>query len=163
MKRKNRILAILVMVTTALFAQSAVAQLQKDARGCIKPRFSRFNPVHLSEVAPGSTVSFVANHATAKNTIEVTAKGIKINDLKVTDNKSFYVVEFELPESLVGTYARLHISANAKLGSKICQHKDGWLLKISGGQSAASSKSTTESTDVKKPVIYSSRLRINIK
>lgn len=133
---------ILVMIILVLTTQSVVARLQKDARECIKPRFSKFTPPNLSAVMPGSKVTFVANRSTAKATLRVTAKGIKIKELNVIDKNSFYIVEFILPESLQNTFARLHIYAQAKVGLSSCQHKDGWLLKILGDESISELKET---------------------
>lgn len=147
MNRNKRVLVTFFMVLTALFTESAVAKLQKDARECIKPRFSKFTPPKLTEVAPGSTVSFVTNYTTGKATIKVTVKGIAIKDLRVTDKNSFYLVEFELPEELVDTFARLHIRANAKTGSNACKHRDGWLLKIAGNPKTEATKATTEKSE----------------
>lgn len=138
MNRKNNILMTILIVMTALFSGSAVAELQKDARTCIRPKFSKFTPSHLTEVAPGATISFVTNHTTSKYTIKVKVKGIEIDRkaLRITDKKSFYFVEFELPESLQNTYARIHLFAKAKVAPKRCEHKDGWLLKIGGDGNA---------------------------
>lgn len=144
MNRNRQVLVTFLMILTVLFTESAVARLQKDARECIKPRFSKFTPPRLTEVAPNSTISFVANHSTSQATIEVTAKGIKIPKLRITDKNSFYVIEFELPKSLVGTYARLHIKARAKVGLSNCKHRDGWLLKIAGNQAIPTAPLSTK-------------------
>ncbi|MGR9073184.1 MAG: hypothetical protein ACU833_08995 [Gammaproteobacteria bacterium] len=96
---------------------------------CDKPKFSRFNPAHLEEVEPGAEFSFNGTGNVAANSVEVTVKGIKV-DLQVEDKEFFYRFSGRLPESLKGTFARIDIKGNDKLG---CKGSDGWLVKITGG------------------------------
>ncbi len=99
------------------------------ATACKKPKFSGFDPVHLAEVAPGSGFSFVANKHTHVSGLTVTVKKIPVTVEAVTQGRGLMVTG-QLPESLVGSYARIAITAKSKSG---CKGQGGWLVKITGG------------------------------
>ena len=107
---------------------SAYGSSSSSKKACKKPEFSKFTPVHLSEVVPESEFSFVASALTNPESILVT---IKKQSVDVTINKlnNGYLVSGKLPEALEGTYARVKINAT---GTNKCKSNDGWLLKIEG-------------------------------
>jgi len=107
---------------------SAYGSSSSSKKACKKPEFTRFTPVHLSEVAPESEFSFVASALTNPESIVVT---IKKQPVDVTINKlnNGYSVNGKLPIALKGTYARVDINAK---GTNNCKSNDGWLLKIAG-------------------------------
>jgi len=94
--------------------------------GCKKPKFKTFSPGHKSEVDPESGISFTVSGYADPATIAATAKKVPLK-VNVEYKMSFYEVTAQLPASLTGKYARIHVQANAMLG---CTGKDGWLLKI---------------------------------
>jgi len=108
--------------TSSVFAYGA----SDTNNGCKKPRFKSFTPVHKSEVNPESEISFTVSGYANPDTIKVVAKNVPLK-AKVVHKMSFYAVSATLPDSLIGRYARIHVSAEGMLG---CVGKDGWLLKI---------------------------------
>jgi hypothetical protein len=107
---------------------SAYGSSSSSKKACKKPEFTKFTPVHLSEVAPESEFSFVASALTNPESIVVTIKKQPV-DVIVNKLNSGYSVSGKLPGGLEGTYARVDINAT---GTKKCKSNDGWLLKIEG-------------------------------
>ncbi len=109
-------------------AGSAYAYSEDDrSRACKNPRFRDFEPGHLSEVEPGSEVSFHFSSWADPDTLKISTKKIPM-EYTVEDRMTFYIARAKLPPSLAGQFARLHLYVKAKEG--ICRAKDGWLLKI---------------------------------
>ncbi|MEE9396040.1 MAG: hypothetical protein V3V31_03410 [Methylococcales bacterium] len=127
--KNKRILLLLVLYA---FASCAMATRNRENE-CIKPRFSKFVPEQYSVVPPGSEFSFVASGNTMADTIKVAVKKIE-TEITIEDKDIFYKVRGRLPESLVGTFARITISAKGDSGKSetACRlAKGGWLIKIS--------------------------------
>ena len=96
---------------------------------CKKPKFSAFEPVHLAAVAPGSGFSFVTNEHAHLSGLTVTVKKIPVTVKAETQGRGLMVTG-QLPEGLVGSYARIAITAKSISG---CKGQGGWLVKITGG------------------------------
>lgn len=93
---------------------------------CVKAKVSRFNPEHLSTVAPGSEFSFLASGAASPRNIHVSAKQIPI-EVTTEDKETFYLVRGKLPLELRGPI-RITVKVKAKYAK--CDEEDGWMLKI---------------------------------
>lgn len=113
---------------------------------CAEPRFSKFSPPRLSELAPGSKFSFsvyVLGGRPDPETIEVFVKKIKA-EISVEDRTSFLRVVGTIPKSLSGTFARIALKAYMERENgqpfRSCRAKDGWLVKITGEDAAPPSK-----------------------
>ena len=107
---------------------SAYGSSGSSKKACKKPEFTKFTPVHLSEVVPESEFSFVASALTNPESIVVTIKKQPV-DVTIKKLNNGYSVSGNLPASLEGTYARVDINAK---GTNNCKNNDGWLLKIAG-------------------------------
>lgn len=95
---------------------------------CKKPKFSNFDPVHLAAVAPESSFSFVANEHTTEGSLVVTVKKIPVSVQTVVKGGRLQVTG-QLPEGLVGSYARIAMTAKSQSG---CKGQGGWLVQITG-------------------------------
>lgn len=95
---------------------------------CIKAKISRFNPEHLSTVAPGSEFSFAASGSNGPGHIHVSIKQQPV-DVSIENKDTFYLVKGHLPPDLKNTTVRISVKLKAKVGK--CDAEDGWLLKIS--------------------------------
>lgn len=111
----------------AVFSTNALSYGSSSSKkACSKPKFTKFTPPHLSEVAAQSEFSFQASSLTNPESIEVT---VKKQPVEVTRNKknNGYLISGKLPATLKGTYARITIKAT---GTNKCKGDDGWLLKV---------------------------------
>ena len=107
---------------------SAYGSSSSSKKACKKPEFTKFTPVHLSEVVPESEFSFMASALTNPESIVVTIKKLSV-DVSINQLNNGYSVSGNLPASLEGTYARVDINAK---GTNNCKSNDGWLLNIEG-------------------------------
>lgn len=114
---------VLMMVTSTSWGYGS----SSSSKACTKPEFTNFVPPPNTEVATGSTFSFVASANTLPNTIKATVKDLPAT-LKVKPrNEGSFQVSGTLPSSLKGVYARIAITAD---GQNNCKGEDGWLVKI---------------------------------
>jgi hypothetical protein len=95
---------------------------------CEKPHLSKFLPVNLALVAPGSEFSFRAINIQDPDQISVTVKNIPVQ-ISAEFKDPFYAVTAKLPDSLRNTVARINIKVSGK--SSHCETENGWLVKIS--------------------------------
>jgi hypothetical protein len=96
---------------------------------CEKPHLSKFLPVNLALVAPGSQFSFRAdNIQNPEKQISVTVKNIPV-EITAEFKDPFYEIKAKLPDSLRNTVARINIKVSAKTAH--CEAENGWLVKIS--------------------------------
>lgn len=118
----------ILWLTLSLVASNAAAygSSSSSKKACKAPRFSDFNPPHLSEVKPGADFSFDVSSSVDPESIEVSAKKQKIA-VDIDSSGGSYRVSGRLPSELKGTHARINIKAK---GTNRCQGSDGWLLKI---------------------------------
>lgn len=95
---------------------------------CKTTQIKSAKPAHLSDVAPGSEISFRVTGIDEDEVkfVEVTAKKIPV---EITHEVRGEIIWFKgnLPDSLVDTAARVHVEVNLKK----CPAEKGWLLKIS--------------------------------
>ena len=130
-KRIKKALILLLTLIVVSFTNIVSAESDSDRREeCRKPRFRSIKPPHLSEVAPGSVISFTLPTWSDPNKVDVTVKKLKAVTI-VEDHNSFYLVKVTLPAELVNTYARVTVIAYAKIG---CHIRNGWLYKITGSE-----------------------------
>lgn len=114
---------VLMLVTGTSWAYGS----SSSSKACAKPEFTHFVPAEKTEVAVGSTFSFIASANTFPNSIKVTVKGLPAT-LKVTPrNEGGFLVSGTIPSSLKSDYARIAISAD---GQNNCKGDGGWLVKI---------------------------------
>jgi len=102
---------------------SSVNKSGKSA--CKKTVIKHIKPVHLSSVAPGSGISFQVDGIDDEKYVEMTAKKIPVK-LEVEHRGGILWFKGKLPDSLVNTAARMHVTVNYKR----CPAEKGWLLKI---------------------------------
>ncbi len=111
-----------VLLSPNLFAYGS----SSSKKACKKPKFTKFNPPHLTSVEALSSFSFKASSLTNPDSISV---DIKKNPVELTIKKlnNGYSVTGMLPESLTASHARINIKAK---GTNGCKGSDGWLLKV---------------------------------
>lgn len=95
---------------------------------CKTTQIKSVKPAHLSDVAPGSEISFGVTGIDEDEVkyVEVTAKKIPVETTYEVRGEMVWF-KGNLPESLVATAARVHVEVNLKK----CPAEKGWLLKIS--------------------------------
>lgn len=98
-----------------------------SASQCMKASLERFNPPHLTKVAPGSVFTFYAFNIDSPEQLSATVKKIPV-ELTAEYKEPYFLVKGKLPDSLVNTAARVQIKASAK--SPHCEDEQGWLLMI---------------------------------
>lgn len=94
---------------------------------CIKAKMSRFNPEHMTSVAPGSEFSFAASGTNGPGHIHVSIKQQPI-DVTIEDKDTFYLVKGKLPEDIKNSVVRISVELKSKVGK--CDAEGGWLLKV---------------------------------
>ena len=92
---------------------------------CKNTVIKRMRPAHLTEVAPGSEISFQVDGIDDEKYVEVTAKKIPVK-MEVEHRGGILWFKGNLPDSLANTAARIHVEVNYKK----CPAEKGWLLKI---------------------------------
>ncbi len=123
------------IVCLLLFSSLALAySTRADDDACKKPKFRTFEPEHLSEVDPGSKISFHVSHNADPTTIKAEARGNPIK-LTIVDKMTFFVATGNLPANLKDQYARISLKAR----DNECLGQGGWLLKIKPESNTASS------------------------
>jgi len=95
---------------------------------CIKAKISRYNPEHLTTVAPGATFSFAVSGANGPGHMHVSIKQQPI-EVSVVDKETFYWVKGTLPTDIRDGVVRISVNVKAKFAK--CDTEGGWLLKIS--------------------------------
>lgn len=133
-----------MIVGLAIFAGNAFAYGDDSEKKCKKPKFRTFEPVHLSEVAPETEISFHVSNWADPASITAEAKKVPM-EVSVVDKMNFFVATAKLPASLSGTYARIHITAKAEDGG--CFGQDGWLLKIKKAEAIAETPAAPAETE----------------
>lgn len=139
-------IAILMVLLAIGSMNQAWAFVGDKEEACGKPRFSKFSPPRLSEVAPGSKFSFSVYSITGLVDIETLEVKVKKLDTEFTveDRHSFLRVVGTIPPSLSGTFARISLKAfMEKLNGqpkRDCVSKGGWLVKVTGDAPAKSEK-----------------------
>ncbi len=129
------------IVCLLLFSSLSLAYNTKaDDDACKKPKFRTFEPEHLSEVEPGSKISFHVSRNADPTTIKAETRGYPIK-LDIVNKMVFFVATGQLPANLKDQYARINLKAR----DNECLGQGGWLLKIK--PDSASSAQTTESSD----------------
>jgi hypothetical protein len=98
-----------------------------SSSACAKPKFTEFNPVEHSEVAGGSSFSFIASANTLPDSISVTVKELPVKTNVVEEKNGTFKVSGSIPDSLKGVYARVSINGSSHNN---CTDNAGWLLKI---------------------------------
>jgi hypothetical protein len=94
---------------------------------CQKLRLNQITPAPLTEMAPGSTFTFLAFGLDKPEHMDVTVKKIPV-EVTAEDKETFYKVTGQLPSELKGTAARISVKVTAKVAK--CNAEDGWLVKI---------------------------------
>lgn len=119
---------ILMILSLFVYSNSVLAYGSGGGTktACKKPTFTAISPANMAEVAPRSAISFTASVRTNADTIAVTAKKLPLA-ISVTKNTSTYRVTGNLPADLVGTFARIVVSAKSPSG---CVGEESWLVKI---------------------------------
>lgn len=128
MKKHEHFLGrVFVGVAALIFAVPVFAAAEdEEEKICIKPKFYEFAPKHLSEVAPGSEISFKVARVKKPEEVHLQVKQIPVP--LVAENKElYYEMKGKLPAELRGTFARVNVRA---VGEGGCHVDDGWLLKI---------------------------------
>ncbi len=141
-------LQITIMLGMTMFAGTALAYgTNSSDNGCKKPKFRTFEPEHLSEVDPETTISFHVSNWADPTTIKAETRKIPLQ-LKIIDKMNFFVATAKMPASIIGKYARIHVRAKAKEGG--CTGKDGWLLKV---REAAAEPNVPAEAEVEKETL----------
>lgn len=111
------------------WAQSSGGHGGSGGTACQKLRINKDTmiPAPLSEVAPGSAISFLAFGVDTPEHLEVTVKKIPIA-INAEFKDTFYKVSGQLPAELKGTPARINVKYKAK--NPRCNGEEGWLVKI---------------------------------
>jgi hypothetical protein len=136
---KTKIIKFTSVMAILLAAQTANAyEDEKVEVFCKKPKFSDFtlpeyHEPEKAEVPPETAFEFKVSAWSNPDTIRLTGKDEKI-PFTVESNSSFHRVKAKLPASMTGKFVRINASVKAVLG---CEEKEGWLIKISEGASAA--------------------------
>lgn len=99
-----------------------------SSTACMKPHFSKFQPEHLTTVAPEAEFSFMVMNVQKPEQIEVFVKSQPIK-ISVEDKDTFMIVKGKLPADLKKTAARIQIKVTTKVEK--CNAEDGWLVTIS--------------------------------
>lgn len=138
------LITVLCLVSFSHQAFSYDVRSEEDTV-CKEPEFRTFVPEHLSEVEPGSEISFHVSNWADPDTIKAEARKIPLK-LTIINKNVFFVAKGNLPDNLQNTYARINLFARSKKGG--CLGQGGWLLKIKPEQTAAetSNPKNTEST-----------------
>jgi len=132
---KSKLLALLFVT----FNMSVANAVDHSAHGggstggssavtCEKPHLSKFLPVNMALVAPGSEFSFIVSNIQDPNQIVVTVKNIPV-EIAAEFKDPFYAVKAKLPDALRNTVARINIKVTGKTSH--CEAEKGWLVKIS--------------------------------
>ena len=130
----TKCLRMTIFLSAALFAGKALAYGDESEQKCKKPRFRTFEPVHLSEVAPGTQISFHVSNWADPTTITAEARKVPMK-VEVVDKMNFFIATAKLPAEVSGNYARIHVTALAEDGR--CLGQDGWLLKVKKEKTAS--------------------------
>lgn len=136
---KTRIIKCVSVLAILLAAQTATAyQDEKLEVFCKKPKFTDFTlkeyiEPEKAEVPPESAFEFKVSAWSNPDTIRLTGKDEKI-PFTVESNSSFHRIKAKLPASMTGKFVRINAAVKAVLG---CEEKEGWLVKVSEGTSAA--------------------------
>ncbi len=118
---------ILMLFILAIFSTNALAYGSSSSKkACVKPKFSKFMPPHLSVVTAQSKFSFFASSLTSPESIKVSVKKQAV-EVSINKINNGYSITGKLPASLQNTYARVDIKAT---GTNKCKGQGGWLLKI---------------------------------
>lgn len=149
MSMKTKIIKCASVLAILLAAQSAIAyEDEKVEEDCKKPKFTDFTlkeyvEPEKAEVPPEATFEFKVSAWSNPATIRLSGRNEKI-PFTVESNSSFHRVKAKLPASLTGKFVRINAAVKAVLG---CEEKEGWLVKIAEGASAA-----TPAAEPQKPV-----------
>jgi hypothetical protein len=98
-----------------------------SSKSCDKPKFTNYVPAENSQVAPGSTFSFIASKNTYPNTIKVSVKSQAVSIKADPKNDGTFQVSGRLPATVKGGFARITIAADAQSN---CKGAGGWLVKV---------------------------------
>jgi hypothetical protein len=137
---KIRIIKGASVLAILLATQSAIAyEDEKVEEFCKKPKFTDFTlkeyaEPEKAEVQPESAFEFKVSAWSNPDTIRLTGKNNEKIPFKVESNSSFHRVTAKLPASLTGKFVRINAAVKAVLG---CEEKEGWLIKVAEGASAA--------------------------
>jgi hypothetical protein len=127
MKLQNILLvAVALMIPGTVWAYGDNSAAGSGTGVCKQVNFSEFAPINNSEVAPESEFSFYASPATYPKSIRVTVKGQSV-PVTVLEKQAGFKVFGRLPDSVRGTFAKIHIDAR---GVNQCEVSDGWLVKV---------------------------------
>ena len=127
MRLQNILLvAVALMIPGTVWAYGDNSGSTSGTGVCKQVNFSEFAPINNSEVAPESEFSFYASPATYPKSIRVTIKGQSV-PVTVIEKQAGFKVFGRLPDSVRGTFAKIHIDAR---GVNQCEVSDGWLLKV---------------------------------
>jgi hypothetical protein len=141
---KTKIIKFTSVMAILLAAQTATAYEDEKVEDlCKKPKFTDFTlkeyvEPEKAEVPPESSFEFKVSAWSNPDTIRLTGKNEKI-PFTVESNSSFHRIKAKLPASLTGKFVRVNAAVKAVLG---CEEKEGWLIKISEGASAAPAPAT---------------------
>ncbi len=124
------VLSGMMLVAGGAFAYGSDSEEKK----CKKPKFREFEPVHMSEVDPGTEISFHVSNWADPTTITAEARKVPMQ-VEVVDKMNFFVATAKLPAEVAGKYARVHVTALANEGR--CLGQDGWLLKVKNATAGA--------------------------
>jgi hypothetical protein len=141
---KTKIIKFTSVMAILLAAQTATAYEDEKLEDlCKKPKFTDFTlkeyvEPEKAEVPPESSFEFKVSAWSNPDTIRLTGKNEKI-PFTVESNSSFHRIKAKLPASLTGKFVRINAAVKAVLG---CEEKEGWLIKIAEGASAAPASAT---------------------
>ncbi len=134
---------LISIVSLLLFSSLTLAYSTKsDDDACKKPKFRTFEPEYLSEVEPGSKISFHVSHNADPTTIKAETRGYPIK-LEIVDKNAFFIATGNLPAELEDQYARISLKAR----DKECLGQGGWLLKIKPASTTPAPDQTDDSNE----------------
>ncbi|MDP2366447.1 MAG: hypothetical protein Q8M94_22060 [Ignavibacteria bacterium] len=124
MKNFNRLVILALMgCSGTVWAYGS----SSSSKACGKPKFTDYSPTENTEVAAGSSFSFMASSNTHSDSINVTVKGLSATVSVTPKSSGSFVVKGTLPATLKDTFARIAINAKAQ---NDCEGTGGWLIKI---------------------------------
>ena len=122
-----KIMPILLVIGLSVLSLNVNAYgTSSSKKACKKPRFSEFNPPHLTKVTPQSEFSLLVSGKVIPESIKLSVKKEPV-DIEISQQGSKLLVTGKLPASLENTHARINVTAK---GTNQCEGSDGWLVNI---------------------------------
>lgn len=119
-------LFVILLALIAAHDAAAYGSSGSSKKACKPPKFTQFDPPHLSGVGPEAVFSFAASHNTLPDSIRVSVKNQPV-DITLTEKHRKYIITGKLPASVSDGHARINIEATT---ASQCKGSGGWLLKV---------------------------------